>query len=206
MLFMDSEIKEREVQLVRIPVGRVELRGEYNTVRAARGLVVLVCANRRNERRSAEGDLVEQLRRARILTFRIDLMTGEEAALEAETEAIRRDVALLAERVRAVQHWAEKQRARRGLALGYYGSGAAACAALRLASKAQHGIDALVICEVSSDFEAPADRESRPVRAQAGADPELVCDLFKNWLWWENASSARERRSLAGHDRQSVNP
>lgn len=137
-------------------------------------------------------------------------MTEEEAAADLSTERIRRDVELLAQRVRAVDRWAEKQRASRGLALGYYGSGAAGCAALRLASK-QQGIDALLICEVKSDFgDATSCRDSSPplaaLHGDEEPDPELICDLFRNWLWWENNSRVRVPRPRPTQDRPSAAP
>lgn len=207
---MDSETRN-SMRRVSIPTGRVELSGEYLGARAARGIVVLACAHRGNARRSAEQALIDRLHRARIASFRIDLMTEEEAAAELDTEQIRRDVDLLAQRLRAVHRWAEKQRSSQGLALGYYGSGAAACAALRLASKQQAGIDALVICEVKSAFDATPGRDSQPPLAalHAGTEPdaELICDLFKNWLWWENNIPARvSRQSRRMQDRPSVAP
>lgn len=206
---MDSETKTG-VRIVRIPVGGVELSGEYMLARAARGLVVLACANRGNARRSAEQLLTEQLHRSHILTLRIDLMTEEEAVTDLMTEHVRRDVELLAQRLRAVHQWAEQQRNSQGVPLGYYGSGAAACAALRLASKRQPGIDAFVICEVKSDFDSIPGRDSQPPLAalHPGTEPdtELLCDLFKNWLWWENNTRARAASPRRTQDRPSAAP
>lgn len=208
MSFMDSETKNG-VRLVSIRAGRVELFGEYTRAHAARGLVVLACANQGNERRSAEQSLIEQLHRSRIATLRIDLMTADEAETDAATERVRQDVELLAQRVRAVDRWAEKQRIQ-GVAVGYYGSGAAACAALRLASKQHPDIDALVICEVKGDLDSSRGRESQPLLAAlhpgAVADAELLCDLFRNWLWWENNSRARAPRPRINQDRPSAAP
>lgn len=206
---MNNEHKNGD-RIVSIPVGGGELSGEYKGARAARGLVVLVCANRGNARRRAEQSLTAQLHRSHIVTLRIDLMTEEEAAADLTTEHIRRDVDLLAKRLRAVHQWAEKQRLSQGLPLGYYGSGAAGCAALRLASKQQPGIDAFVICEVKSDFDAIPGRDSQPPLAalHAGTEPdtELLCDLFKNWLWWEHNTRARARRPRPVQDRPSAAP
>jgi hypothetical protein len=199
---MDSEIKD-DVRIVSIPAGRVELSGEYMRARAARGFVVLLCANRGNVRRSVEVSLIEQLHRSRIIALRVDLLTAEEAVGDLPTEPIRHDVDLLAERVRAVHRWAEEQRVSQGVALGYYGSGATACAALRLASKQQPGIDALIICEVKSDLDS---RPSQPPLAalHEGKEPdaELLCDLFRNWLWWESNSRARLPRPRPRQDSQ----
>lgn len=206
---MYSETKNG-VRSVSIAAGRAELSGEYRPARAARGLVVLVCANRGNERRRAEQSLIEQLHRSRIMTLRIDLMTHEEAEVDLETQQIRQDVELLAQRVRVVDRWAEKQRLSQGVAVGYYGSGAAACAALRLASKQQPSIDALVICEVKSDLDASCDRDSQPLlptlHGKTEADAELMCDLFRNWLWWEHNTRARATRRRPVQDRPSAAP
>jgi hypothetical protein len=206
---MTSETKNG-VRIVSVPVGGVELSGEYIRARAPRGLVVLACANRGNARRSAEQSLTEQLHRSHISTFRIDLMSEEEAATDLMTEHIRRDVDLLARRLRFVHQWAKKQRNSQGVPLGYYGSGAPACAALRLASKQQPGVDAFVICEVKSDFDTIPGRDSQPPLAalHAGTEPdtELLCDLFKNWLWWEHNTPARGARPRPMQDRPSAPP
>src|SRR6187402_2994125 len=113
---MNNENKNGD-RIVSIPVGGGELSGEYMRARAAQGLVVLACANRGNARRGAEQSLTEQLHRSHIVTLRIDLMTEEEAATDLMTEHIRRDVDLLAQRLRAVHRWAEKQRTSQGLPL-----------------------------------------------------------------------------------------
>lgn len=205
---MDSETKDG-VRCVSIPVGQVELAGEYLRAPAARGLVVLVCARSDNALRSAEQSLAEQLHRSRISTLRIDLMTEEEAAMDLLPEQLRRDAHLLAQRVRGVHRWAEKQCSREGLALGYYGSGAAACAALRHASKQPPGIDALVICEVKHDFDTVGGSDLRPPLATVDAarpDAELLSDLFRNWLWWENSSRVRAPRHRPMQDRPSAAP
>ncbi|HEU5073020.1 MAG TPA: hypothetical protein VFU02_02590 [Polyangiaceae bacterium] len=206
---MDSETKDG-ARRVSIPAGGVELAGEFTRVRAARGLVVLVCASSDKARRSAERSLAEQLHASRISTLRIDLITEEEAAMDLLPAQIGRDADLLAQRLRVVHRWAEKQRASEGLALGYYGSGAAGCAALRLASKQQPGIDALVICEVKSDLDDSRGRDSRvrsaPRSAPTEPDPELLCDLFRNWLWWENNAPMRAPRARVAQDRPSAAP
>lgn len=190
---MSSETRS-SMQLVSIPAGRVELSGEYVGVRAPRGLVVLACANHGNVRRRAEQLLIEQLHRSHIITLRIDLVTPEEAAKSSSTDCIRRDVELMAQRVVAIDRWAIRKRSSGGLPLGYYGSGAAACAALRHAAK-QPGIDALVICEVRGDFEPVSE-----------PDAELVCDLFRNWLCWEQGSRVRAAHSRPLQDRPSAPP
>jgi len=206
---MDNKTNNGD-RIVSIPVGGRELSGEFMRARAAQGLVVLACANRGNARRSAEQSLTAQLHRSHIITLRIDLMTEEEAASDLMTEHIRRDVDLLAKRLRAVHQWAEKQRTSQGLPLGYYGSGAAACAALRLAAKQQPGIDAFVICEVKSDFDTIPGRDSQPPLSalHAGTEPdtELLCDLFKNWLWWENNTRLRAASPRRTQDRPSAAP
>lgn len=205
---MDSEITNG-VRFVSIRAGGVELSGEYVPLRGARGLVVLACANRGNARSSAEQSLIERLHRSRVSTLRIDLMADEEIATERSAESLRQDVDLLAQRVRVIGRWAQKQSVSQGVALGYYGSGAAACAALRLASKQPPGIDALVICEVKSDFDAtrnphPGSRDAAHTGTEL--DAEVICDLFRNWLSWEDKGPARAPRSRPGQDRPSVAP
>lgn len=132
-------------------------------------------------------------------------MTEAEAAGDLQTERIRKDVDLLARRVAAVARWAEQQRASQRVAVGYYGSGAAACAALRLASKQQPGMDALVICEVKSDFDRNSQPPLRALHAGTEPDAELIGDLFRNWLWWEN-NSIRARGPRRLQDRPSAAP
>ncbi|HEY6725118.1 MAG TPA: hypothetical protein VI197_13880 [Polyangiaceae bacterium] len=194
---MDSET-QNGAQHVSIPADGVVLSGEYMQVRGGSGLVVLVCAHRGNARRRAEQLLIAQLHRSRIMTLRVDLMTKDEAAMEVATEQVRQDVERLAQRVRAVDRWAEKRRLREGLAVGYYGSGSAACAALRLAARQKPSIEALVICEVKGDISAP--------HSGTQADAELICDLFRNWLWWEKNPRVRVHRPPRVDDRPSAAP
>jgi len=204
---MDSETKNG-VRIVSIRAGGVELSGEYFPIRVARGLVVLACANRGNACSSAEQSLVERLHRSRISTLRIDLLTDEEVSTELSAESLRQDVHLLAQRVRSIGRWAQQQSVSQGVALGYYGSGAAACAALRLASKQPPGIDALVICEVKSDFDAgtPHPHSSDAAHTRTELDAEVICDLFRNWLSWEGNGLERAPRSRPVQDRPSVAP
>lgn len=193
---------------VTISAGGVELAGDLTRIRAARGLVVVTCAG--NARRSAEQALIERLNRAGIATLRIDLLSQAEATADAAaTEPVRQDVELLAQRVRVVDRWADTQRRMQGVVVGYYGSGSAACAALRrassLGSTREPAFDALVICEVKSDFE-PSCRARQSQPPEKEPDAELIADLFRTWLSWESNPGGRPLRSRRAHDRPSAAP
>src|ERR1700716_598622 len=94
--------REREIK---IPAGRTMLWGDL-VVPGSAGGIVLFAHGSGSSRHSPRNRYVAQvLQRAGLATLLMDLLTPEEGALDAQTAAMRFDIALLARRLAEATLW-----------------------------------------------------------------------------------------------------
>jgi len=88
--------------------------------------------------------VAEQLRRRRLATLLIDLLTPEEERIDERTRDFRFDVAMLARRLVAARMWLAERAGVADLPVGYFGASTGAAAALIAAADQPAGIAAVV--------------------------------------------------------------
>jgi putative phosphoribosyl transferase len=129
---------------VRITVGNVILDGELKIPENAPG-VVLFAHGSGSSRRSPRNQFVAGvIREAGIGTLLFDLLTQDEERQDAESGALRFDIALLAKRLVGATRWLEKQPETRDLKVGYFGASTGGGAAIVAAAELGDRIAAVV--------------------------------------------------------------
>jgi len=149
---MDQTLEDKvQSQRVQINVAEALLSGKLQSQRNARGVVVFP-HGRGTSRGAHDGFLASKLREAGLSTLLLDLLTPEEADLDARKAAFRFDIGLLGARLAAATDWLADQTATRGLVVGYFGSGYGAAAALVAAAKRPNLIRAVVCHDSPPDL------------------------------------------------------
>jgi putative phosphoribosyl transferase len=127
---------------VHIPADGHRLSAELVIPDAATELVVVAHRSRTSRLNPRNRALAEVIRAAGIGTLLFDLLTPDEAALDAVTAELRFDIGFLAERLLTATHWVREQEPE--LRIGYFATSTGAAAALLAASEAQDTIGAVV--------------------------------------------------------------
>jgi putative phosphoribosyl transferase len=129
---------------VQVRVAGASLEGELWLPPDAYGLILFPhgCGISRDTHVSC---VAERLRKAGLGTLCLDLLTTEEANLDAHMAAFRFDINLLNVRLGEATDWLLEQPATRGLRLGYFGTGYGAAAALLAATGRSDAVDAIVV-------------------------------------------------------------
>jgi dienelactone hydrolase len=136
-----NSAREREVQ---IPVGRVMLRGDLAVPDSAGGIVLFAHGSGSSRRSPRNRYVAQVLQRAGLATLLMDLLTPDEDALDAQTAALRFDIALLARRLIGATLWVVDQLQTARLPIGYFGASTGAAAALVAAAKQPDSVAAVV--------------------------------------------------------------
>lgn len=133
-----------EEGLVNISLGSVTLTGNLILPKNATGLVVFAHGSG-SSRHSPRNQFVARYLReeGRLGTLLIDLLTGEEEAVDDQTRELRFNISFLAQRLSAITDWLRKQKTTQGLKIGYFGASTGAAAAL-VAAASRKDIDAIV--------------------------------------------------------------
>ncbi len=173
---------EREATVV-VPTDQVALEGTLAVPAEPLG-VVLFAHGSGSSRHSPRNRLVAaELRRARLATLLIDLLSGEEEALDARTRELRFDIGLLAGRLVAATDWLGGHQATRGLRLGYFGASTGAAAALVAAAERQDLAAAVVSRGGRPDLAGQAlDHVRAPTLLIVGGQDRAVIPLNRDAL------------------------
>jgi putative phosphoribosyl transferase len=118
-----------ECQRLQVSAAGTMLTGELLLSPGVRGIVVLP-HGRGTGRGFLDGFVTAKIRKAGLATLLLDLLTAEEANVDARSAAFRFDIDRLAGRLAGATDWLARQPATRGLQLGYFGDGYGASAAL----------------------------------------------------------------------------
>lgn len=168
-----AEVLDRSLAL---PVEGGELLGDLVVPQQARGLVVFAHGSGSSRHSPRNRWVAEQLRRARLGTVLIDLLTGAEDRADARTAELRFDIGLLAERVSAVlDHLAEQPGG--GLPLGLFGASTGAAAALGAAAERPRSVRAVVSRGGRPDLAPELSAVRAPTLMLVGGEDHEVLEL-----------------------------
>ena len=149
----DGAGDERAVQ---VAAGPVTLEGNLSIPAGARG-VVLFAHGSGSGRHSPRNRFVAQaLQRAGLATLLVDLLTGDEEAVDIRTAHLRFDIGLLAERLVGATDWLGQQPETRDLRVGYFGASTGGGAALVAAAERPEAAGAVVSRGGRPDLAGPA--------------------------------------------------
>lgn len=133
-----------EAKVVQVPADDVVLEGNLDIPLGARGIVLFAHGSGSSRHSTRNRFVAEQLRAGGLATLLIDLLTGDEEAIDLQTSELRFDIDLLARRVVGATDWLATQPATRGLLLGYFGASTGAAAALVAAAERVDAVGAVV--------------------------------------------------------------
>lgn len=133
--------EEREVA---IPLDDRILAGTLAVPPGPRGLVVFAHGSGSSRFSPRNRFVAGELRRDRLATLLMDLLTPEEEQVDLVTGRLRFDVGLLAERLVAAIDWAGTQPETAGLPVGCFGASTGAAAALVAAARRPDRVRAVV--------------------------------------------------------------
>jgi len=167
-LHVGKRILELEMEQVaaNIPLGGIELAADISLPARAKGLVLFAHGSGSSRHSPRNRHVADVLHRGGIGTVLIDLLTGEEEAIDVQTAELRFDIPLLGHRVAAITDWICREPVLKNLGLGYFGASTGAAAALVAAAERPNAVKAVV------------SRGGRPDLAGASLKNVLVPTLF----------------------------
>ncbi|HWP83761.1 MAG TPA: alpha/beta hydrolase, partial [Terriglobia bacterium] len=163
----------------RIPAGSVALEGTLGVPLAACGIVLFAHGSGSSRFSPRNNFVAEALRRHRLATLLIDLLTKA----EDQDYAMRFDIDLLTQRLEAVAHWIRRESEVRELPLGLFGASTGAASALRLAARLGSGVGAVVSRGGRPDLAAAAlPLVTAPTLLIVGGRDDVVLELNRRAL------------------------
>jgi dienelactone hydrolase len=122
----------------------VTLEGDLDRPEGARGVVLFAHGSGSSRHSPRNRYVARVLRDAGLGTLLLDLLTGQEEAVDRETGVLRFDVDLLADRVIGATDWLMRAPETAGLPVGYFGASTGAGAALLAAAARPQSVHAVV--------------------------------------------------------------
>jgi dienelactone hydrolase len=167
-----------EQQLVHVAAGEAQLEGNLAIPEGALG-VVLFAHGSGSSRHSRRNQFVaEELRKRKLGTLLIDLLTAEQERIDEQTAQYRCDIPLLSVRLVHAAAWLNANPETRKLPIGYFGASTGAAAALVAAAAAPRNICAIVSRGGRPDLAGPElHRVKAPVLLIVGGHDEGVLEL-----------------------------
>jgi dienelactone hydrolase len=161
-----------------LPFGKVKLYADISLPERANGVVLFAHGSGSSRHSPRNRHVAEVLNQGAIGTILIDLLTGEEEAIDNETAELRFDIPLLGRRVAAITDWIARQPGLANLGLGYFGASTGAAAALVAAAERPNAVRAVVSRGGRPDLAGPALKGVvAPVLFIVGGDDKVVLDL-----------------------------
>ena len=131
-------------QLVQVPVGAVTLDGNLGVPAGARGIVLFAHGSGSSRHSPRNRYVAGMLRAAGLATLLMDLLTADEEAIDLQTQRLRFDISLLADRLVGATDWLAQNPDTRDLTIGYFGASTGAAAALVSATQRPDAVGAIV--------------------------------------------------------------
>ena len=131
-------------QLVQVPVGAVTLDGNLGVPAGARGIVLFAHGSGSSRHSPRNRYVAGVLREAGLATLLMDLLTADEEAIDLQTQRLRFDISLLADRLVDATDWLTQNPDTRDLTIGYFGASTGAAAALVAAAQRPDAVGAIV--------------------------------------------------------------
>ncbi|HEU4830415.1 MAG TPA: hypothetical protein VFT04_14570 [Gemmatimonadales bacterium] len=161
---------------VRIPLAGLELEGDLFLPAHPAGLVIFAHGAGSSRHSARTRYVAEHLHGSRFATLLTDLLLPEEHAIDAQTEHLQFDVALLADRLAGVVDWAVADRRLRTLPIGCTAANTAGAAALATAVSRSSAVRAVVARGGRLELvgRALAQLRAPTLLIVGGADPKVV--------------------------------
>jgi putative phosphoribosyl transferase len=131
-------------QLVQVPAGAVTLDGNLGVPAGARGIVLFAHGSGSSRHSPRNRYVAGVLREAGLATLLMDLLTADEEAIDLQTQRLRFDISLLADRLVGATDWLAQNPETRDLTIGYFGASTGAAAALVAAAQRPDAVGAIV--------------------------------------------------------------
>ena len=131
-------------QLVQVPAGAVTLDGNLGVPAGARGIVLFAHGSGSSRHSPRNRYVAGVLRAAGLATLLMDLLTADEEAIDLQTQRLRFDISLLADRLVGATDWLTQNPDTRDLRIGYFGASTGAAAALVAAAQRPDTVGAIV--------------------------------------------------------------
>jgi dienelactone hydrolase len=138
---MERQTTQREVL---VTAGDARLHGTLAIPERAAGLVMFAHGSGSSRHSPRNRHVARLLQESGLATLLMDLLTPQEAPIDASTGRLRFDIGLLAARLVGATDWIERQPDTRALPLGLFGASTGAAAALVAAARRPEGIHAVV--------------------------------------------------------------
>jgi dienelactone hydrolase len=185
---------------VRVSVGAVELLGDLARPTNAAG-VILFAHGSGSSRHSPRNQFVARaLQQRGFATLLVDLLTGDEEAVDDRTAELRFDIGLLAQRLLGILDWLDGRQDTAGLAVGLFGASTGGGAALVAAASAPGRVAAVVSRGGRPDLAGPAlARVEAPTLLIVGERDGTVLELNREAQARIHATTALEVVSGATH-------
>jgi pimeloyl-ACP methyl ester carboxylesterase len=168
---------------VHIALADADLEGALAVPATAPGIVLFAHGSGSSRHSPRNRHVAEVLRRARLGTLLMDLLTPEEEAVDQFTRHHRFDIGLLAGRLTGAIDWLGAQPATRDLPVGLFGASTGAAAALRAAADRPERVRAVVSRGGRPDLAGDAlPRVQAPVLFIVGGDDVPVIALNETAL------------------------
>jgi pimeloyl-ACP methyl ester carboxylesterase len=129
---------------VRIQIGPATLEGDLDIPDGARAVVLFAHGSGSSRNSPRNRYVARVLRDAGLATLLMDLLTGDEEAIDMETGHLRFDIGLLAGRVVGATDWLARAPETAGFPVGYFGASTGAAAALVAAAERPERVGAVV--------------------------------------------------------------
>jgi pimeloyl-ACP methyl ester carboxylesterase len=163
---------------IALDLGKTRLAANLQLPFGCRGVVLIAHGGDTTRQSVRDQAVAEALRRAGVGTLHLDLLTEDEGAEDAVTHHHRYDVHLLAERLVDATDWAAADPSTSGLAIGYFGVGTGAAAALVAAARRGMVVRAIVSRSGRPDLAGGWLGDVRaPTLLIVGADDVAVLDF-----------------------------
>lgn len=166
-----------------IPAGDAVLHGDLCLPAEARALVIFahgMASSRQNPRHQRVASLLQE---AGLATLLVDLLSPEEEPDDRPNRALRFDVQLLAQRLRAATRWTRLQPETSRLRVGYFGANTGAAAAFIAAASDPTSVHAIVSRGGRTDLASSAVAKLRAptLLIVGGADESTTASNLETW-------------------------
>jgi putative phosphoribosyl transferase len=137
---------DKHNQSIQIPIGSVSLLGDLTVKEGSQGIVLFAHGSGSGRHSKRNRYVAKVLQDAGLATLLFDLLTEEEEISDEQTQHLRFDIGLLADRLIAVTDWLFQTHADNSnqVKIGYFGASTGAAAALAAAAKRTDTIQAIV--------------------------------------------------------------
>ena len=170
--------KALENRFTEIRAGGVTLSGTLSVPREARGIVLFVHGSGSSRMSPRNQAVARELQHAGLGTLLFDLLTPGEELIDSETQGMRFDIPMLAQRTVAAMEWVKLLDSTTGLQIGLFGASTGAAGALMAAAERPGEIFAVVSRGGRPDLaEASLERVRAPSLFIVGGSDREVMDL-----------------------------